>query len=560
VRRAQPEGRLTMGALAGWIAARRGAPEAHAVVPMLESLAHRVNGDAVEACIDAQRDREIVLAASFSDPASGISLSLDGAILNRDALRKELARYPLAAGSDAELLARAYQRWDKDVVRHLRGAFAFALWDGERGRLMLARDRFGEKPLYLREAEGTLYFGSELKALARAPGAAAEVDMAAVSDYLARGFVAGPRTLLKGVRKLAPGSYALWQFGRLRETRYWSPPDQEPLNPDVPADPVASFIERLEEAVQLRMQAQRPVGALLSGGFDSAAIVALMRKRAERVATFTAGFAEDKKSELAHAARIARHLGTQHHELVLASRDLVARLPELVARRDAPFSRPADAALYLLAEQAARSIGVALSGDGSDEILGGYRRHTFLRGFAPVPKRVEGLFVIPIESIENNASELREILYYEQSAWLPDNLLERTDRMTMAAALEVRAPFLDHRLAEYVSHLPDALRVRGLSTKWILRQADRRLLEGCRAQPRKAGFRIPVGELLRGEGRELLADQLRGAKSLTRAYYDAAVLDRCIDEHLAAKKNHGSLLWTLLNLEIWHRTHSAARG
>src|SRR6185503_18209776 len=169
VRRAHPPGGLTVGALAGWIHARRGAPEAHAVVPMLESLAHRVNvdgqsGDALEACIDTERDREIVLAASFSDAASGISLSLDGALLNREALRKELHRYSFGGESDAELLARAYQRWDKDVVRHLHGAFAFALWDGPRRRLMLARDRFGEKPLYLREAQGALYFGSQLKA------------------------------------------------------------------------------------------------------------------------------------------------------------------------------------------------------------------------------------------------------------------------------------------------------------------------------------------------------------------------------------------------------------
>jgi len=559
VRGAQSAHRL-MGALAGWIAARRGAPEAHAVLPMLESLAHRVNGEPLEACIDSERDREIVLGATFSDPASGISLSFDGAILNRDALRKELHRHAFSGESDAELLARAYQRWDKDVVRHLDGAFAFALWDGQRGRLLLARDRFGEKPLYLREAGDALYFGSELKTVACAPGARAEIDVGAVSDYLARGFVAGPRTLLKGVRKLAPGSYALWQFGRLREARYWTPPDLETFNPDVPADPVATFIERLDAAVQLRMRAHRPVGALLSGGFDSAAIVALMRKHSERVATFSAGFAEDKKSELARAARIAAHLGTTHHEIVLAQRDVLARLPELVARRGAPFSRPADVALYLFAAQAARSIGVALTGDGSDEILGGYGRHTFLRGFAPAPKRVAGLYVIPVEAPEAGPSELRKILYYEQIAWLPDNMLERTDRMTMAASLEVRAPFLDHRLAEYVSRLPDALRVRGLSTKWILRQADRRLLAGLRPQPRRAGFSIPVGELLRGEGRELLLDHLRGPGAQTRAYYDGAVLDRVMDEHLAAKRNHGGLLWTLLNLEIWQRTHSAAHG
>jgi asparagine synthase (glutamine-hydrolysing) len=311
------------------------------------------------------------------------------------------------------------------------------------------------------------------------------------------------------------------------------------------------------------MNGAERVGAFLSGGFDSAAIVALMKRHAGRIATFSAGFADDKRSELGAAATLAKHFGTEHHELVLKPRELLAELPRLVAGRDAPFCRPSDIALHLLARQAGRSVRVALSGDGGDEVLGGYRRHTFLRGFAPKHARPGGLFVLPVKSaseeveVEGKASALRRLLYYEQVGWLPDNLLERSDRMAAAASLELRAPFVDYRLAEYVSALPDAARVRGLTTKRILREADRRLLADAAVKPRKGGFRISLADSLRGETRDLL-DFLRGPASHVRAWCDGATLDRLLDEHLAVRKNHEEILWTLLNLEIWHRAHLKA--
>ncbi len=558
-----------MCGLAGW-ATTSTAPDVRALGSMVEALTHRNEGDSVCAVLDRQPRRNVVLAASLSDPASGLSAALDGAILNAAELRAQLAKrgYLFKGKTDVELLLRAYQQWDKEVVKQLRGAFAFALWDANKERLMLARDRFGQKPLYLHQAGAALTFASEVKALVRAPGVKAEVDVEAVGDYLAQRYVRGPRTLVAGVRKLSPGTYALWQFGALRETRYWSPPDGDPAGVKrAPEKPIDGFIERLDEAVQLHMESAQPVGALLSGGYDSAAIVALMKSHSEYVATFSAGFADDKRSELAKAARIAKHFGTQHHEIVLERRDVLANLRELVASRDAPFSRPADVALHLLARQAARKVKVALSGDGGDEILGGYRRHTFLRSLAPGMKKVNGLFVIPVADPkepapkEGRSSPLRRILYYEQVGWLADNLLERSDRVTAAASLELRAPFLDHRVAEYVSGLPDAARVRGWSTKWILRKADERLIAqaGINAgvKPAKAGFRIALGDLMRGEMRELVADHLRGPGCLTRAYYDGAVLDRMLDEHFAARRNHEEMLWTLLNLEIWHRILSA---
>jgi len=443
-----------------------------------------------------------------------------------------------------------------------------------------------------------LHFASQVKALVKSPGVSARPDPNAMRDYLAYRYVPGPRTLLAGIRKLAPGSYSLWQFGRLREVRYWFSPDKQPQALRTSADPVPEFTEKLDEAVRQRL----PAGVLLSGGLDSAALVALASKH-QKVTTFSAGFADDAGSELPSAARVAKQFGTEHHEIVLSPREVIARLPQAVAERDAPVSRPADVALYFIAAEVARHGGAraVLTGDGADEVLGGYRRYVAERygwGFRSLPTLL--MLAAPLAGsrprlrtalaslrtsdwreryvrwigAERNAllgktpagpvskeeppfdgdpraSSLRRGLYFDQSSWLPDNVLERTDRMTMAASLEARAPFLDHRLVEFVSTLPDELRVRGLATKWILRQAARPLLAGL--APRKAGFRIPVGAWLRSELREFLLDHLRGAGSLTRDYYDTAVLDRLLDQHLAGRRNHEEILWTLLNLEIWHR-------
>jgi asparagine synthase (glutamine-hydrolysing) len=591
-----------MGAIAGWVS-NEPRDEA-ALSPMLERLAHRA-GAQLSGFVDRRRNCQVVMGASLYDANSGVAVVLDGVISNRDELKGGLAKrgYGFAENTDAELLLRAYQYWDKDVIKHLRGAFAFAVWDGRKERLLLARDRFGEKPLYLREAGGTLYFASEAKALVTPE---AEVDLDAVWEHLACRYVPGPRTLLKGIRKLPPATYAMWQFRKLRETRYWVSPDQKPGSEAESStqDPVQGFIARLSESVKLCL----PGGVFLSGGVDSAAIVALATQNGAKVATFSAGFAEDKASELPAAAQAAKHFGTEHYELVLSKNQLFDRLPHLVTMRDAPLSRPSDVALHLLAVHAARVTPVVLTGEGGDEVLGGYRRHaaerfawafrglpTVLALLAPLAGSSAGLRAaaasLPIEdwrerslrwnggltrlererlsvavlkdpSLESfgadpEASPLRRLLYFEQMSSLPDNLLERSDRMAMAASVEARAPFLDHRLVEYVSALPDAQRVRGVSTKWILRRALAQLVPAGALSLKKGGW-LPGGSL-RGELSALARDHLTGPASLTRAWYEPKVLDKVLDEHDKGKKGHEELLWTLLNLEIWHRTQSPAR-
>jgi asparagine synthase (glutamine-hydrolysing) len=340
-----------------------------------------------------------------------------------------------------------------------------------------------------------------------------------------------------------------------------------------------------------------------------------MSRHNSMVKTFSVGFGEDSYSELAYAAEVAKHFGTQHHEIVVNHRDVIERLPKLVAFRDAPVSEPSDIPIHMLACEAARSVKMVLTGEGSDEILGGYPKHIaerFARGYQLLPGpfrhrlieplaralpyrfrriktavtnlniedwreryvrwfgalnrserdrlstlRLNGVHVLdapPFDS-DPSSSALRRILYFDQASWLPDNLLERGDRMTMAASIEARVPFLDHELAAFVSSLPDRYRVRGMRSKWILRQAGRELLPQRILTRPKVGFRVPVNEWFRGEMRDYLVEHLQSASSITRAYFDTSVLDQVMAEHLNGRQNHEKLLWSLLNLEVWHRQY-----
>jgi asparagine synthase (glutamine-hydrolysing) len=573
-----------MAGIAGWIAPARQPRDESRLAPMAASLAHRSRGEPLSGLVDTNERRQVVLGVSLRDEASGVALALDGGIANAAELRGQLARrgFHFSGESASEVLLRAYQYWDKDLVKQLRGAFAFALWDARKDRLILARDRFGEKPLYLHEAQGALYFASEPKALLQA-GVRAQADLGALWECLAHRYVPGPRTLFAGIRKLAPATYALWQFGKLREVRYWAAPDALPLSNGVrKEDSAQGLVASLDEA----LKGHAGSAVFLSGGIDSAVLVALMSREGAAPRTFSLGVEGDKASELPHAAKLAAHFGTQHQELTIAPRDLLASLQRAVALRDGPLARPSDLAVYRLASDTARSVRRVVTGDGCDEIFGGYRRYVAevngipARLFAPLlaplvsagrfdtlagPLKLNGwrqkIFSGPHapsvdEEPEEHNSRLRRALYADQAGWLPDQLLERTDRATMGASLEAGMPFLDHRVAEYASSLPDEQRVRGFTTKWVLRQAARRLLPPALRHRPKRGWRLDVAGWLRNDLRDFTLDHLRSGSSVTRQYYDAPALDRVVDDHLQGKKNYETLLWTLLNIEIWHRTYT----
>ena len=562
------------------------------------------------------------------DEAGDIHLVFNGEIYNFRELREELRTRGcvFSTNSDTEVLLRAYQTFGPRCVDHLHGMFAFAAWDARSETLILARDRFGKKPLFLMERGGAIAFASEIKALLAYDPQVREVDEGAVWEYLAYRYVPGPATLLRGIRKLPPGSWLEWRGGRSVEHVYYSPPDGRPREPKpVGADPVGAFLGLLDGAVERRMVSDVPFGAFLSGGIDSSAVVALMTRHSELpVSTFSVGFRESRYSELDYARTIARQFGTRHHELTISEDDVIAHLPEAVRYRDAPVAEPSDIPILLLSREAARSVKMVLTGEGSDEILGGYPKHVFERyadlyqripafvrdravwplvralpyrfrraktalanlGLHPWEDRMPRWFgaLSPAERAElaqglgdgsgdaerrgrgiqfdcvPGGSALRRILYFDQTSWLPDNLLERGDRMTMAASLEARMPFVDPELAAFVSALPDRYRVRGTRTKWILREAMRRILPKAILERPKVGFRVPVNEWFRGRMREYLCDHLTGPESATRKYYRRRELDRILAEHFNGRQNHEKLLWCLLNLEVWHRIYAAPRA
>jgi asparagine synthase (glutamine-hydrolysing) len=549
-----------------------------------------------------------------------IQIVFNGEIYNFPSLRAELIAqgYAFRTRSDTETILHAYEEWGPECIARLRGMFAFAIWDANRQRLLLARDRYGKKPLFLYQEDQLLVFASEIKAILEVPGVARRVDREALWDYFAYRYVPAPATLLAGIRKLMPGSYLLCDRGAVLERRYFVPDDGRPSAGNPPeGDPVSVFLEQLDEAVRVRMISDVPFGAFLSGGIDSSAVVAMMSRHAgQPVKTFSVGFAESAYSELGYARTIATEFHTDHHEMTVSQEHLMEHLPALVRYRDAPVAEPSDIPIYLLAREARRTVKMVLTGEGSDEFLGGYPKHLLERyvgAYQRVPAPVRGLLeplcrslpygfrraktavanlgladpcerlprwfgalsgserrrLTRLEAPLNHRpapwfdscagnSALRGILFFDQTSWLPDNLLERGDRMTMAASLEARMPFMDHQLAAFVSRLPDEWRVRGLTTKRILREAMRRVLPAAILERPKIGFRVPVNAWFRGSMRGYLTEHLLGADSRTRDYYQPQALRGYLEEHAHGRQNHEKLLWSLLSLEIWHREFGLA--
>jgi asparagine synthase (glutamine-hydrolysing) len=574
----------------------------------------------------AHRRLAIIDLATGQQPMSNkdgsVQIVFNGEIYNFQELREELIScgHVFRTRSDTETIVHAYEEWGPECVSRFRGMFAFAIWDANRERLFIARDRYGKKPLFICERNGLLLFASEIKAILAFPGIRATVDRAALWEYFSYRYVPAPATFFSGIRKLMPGTYLIAERGSVTETRYFWPADRTAFaGGDAPPNPAEDFLHRLEEAVRIRMISDVPFGAFLSGGIDSSAVVGLMSRHSNLpVKTFSVGFTESAYSELGYARTIANYFKTDHHELTVSQHDLMQHLPALVRSRDAPVSEPSDIPIYLLSVEAGRTVKMVLTGEGSDEFLGGYPKHVmerYVRAYQWFPEAVRnGLFVpmfrllpygfrraktavvnlglgesnerlprwfgaltnserrqllavqapgtrpnleIQFDTASGN-SLLRRILYFDQTSWLPDNLLERGDRMTMAASIEARMPFMDHELAAFVSGLSDDWRVHGRTTKRILRDAMLRLLPAQILERPKVGFRVPVNEWFRTTMKEYLRDHLLGSESRTYGYYQPQMLRRYVDEHMAGRQNHEKLLWSMLNLELWHREYGVS--
>lgn len=556
-------------------------------------------------------------AQPMSSEDGRFTLIFNGEIYNYVELRQELVGlgHRFRTNSDSEVLIEAYRAWQLDAIRRFRGMFGFALWDETEQRLILARDAFGKKPLFVGELEGGFVFGSEIESLIQFPGFRRDFDSEALGHYLLNRYVPGPSTFFRGLKKLPPGHYATWQSGTLTTTRYFSPPVSTSL-PDVKSfqDAISLFKQAFDEAVRIRMRSDAPFGAYLSGGIDSSAVVATMvRHSTEPVRTFSVGFRDPGYSELDHARVIARQFGTIHNELLVEPDSFLAHWPTAVLRRGAPVSETSDIPILLLSEMASRSVKMVLTGEGSDELMGGYPKHRaeqwiglyqwlmprllhdglihpLVRSLPYGMRRVKILALAAGERDLSNRmrlwfggtsvaeaeamlgrplsatppdvypyssglkSSLRRTLFFDQTSWLPDDLLERGDRMMMAGSIEGRMPFMDTELAGTIARFPDEFLTGGKGGKTVLRAAMDNILPPEILRRRKVGFRVPIGEWFRGPYRDFLQDMLVSESSSLAQVISAPKLRRLVTEHLSGRQNHEKVLWSLTNLELFLRT------
>jgi asparagine synthase (glutamine-hydrolysing) len=541
----------------------------------------------------------------------------NGEIYNYRSLREGLrARgHRFATGSDVEVLVHLYEEQGEAFLPELRGMFAFALWDAARRRLLLARDRFGIKPLYYADGPRCLLFGSELRALARHPSFSHELDLDALHAFLAFNSIPAPASIYGAARKLPAGHLLVAQDGGTEVRRYARPAPvaRERLRGEPPAVLAGELRERLRDSVRAHLVADVPVGVLLSGGVDSAALAALAaQETAEPVRTFSIGFRERSFDELALARKVARRYGTDHHELVLEP-DAAELLPRLAAAFDEPFGDSSALPTYLVSELAARHVKVVLSGEGGDELFGGYYTYVADRmaprlgrpaaALRPLVDRLPsssrkisleyrakrfaaGAALPPLERHhawkEIFSSEARALLLRDGeraadplNAWraryaetvgaeplhrlqdvdlgvyLVDDLLVKTDRASMAHSLEARVPYLDTAVSELALALPRELRVLGLSKKRLLRRAVEPLVPREIVHGRKRGFSIPAAAWLRGELEPFAREVLAPARIRAQGVFDPAAVTTLLDRHVARQADLSRQLWGLLAFGLW---------
>jgi asparagine synthase (glutamine-hydrolysing) len=541
----------------------------------------------------------------------------NGEIYNHEALHAELeaAGHVFRTRSDTEVLVHGWEQWGEGLFERLRGMFAVAIWDTRERRLLLARDRFGIKPLYWTAQRGTLSFASELKAL-RVLGIDEEIDADALEAYLAFNSIPHPLTIFRGTAKLPPGHLLSWTPGSDPRVSEWGrerPAPADALRTESLDDLAAETRERMRDSVRAHLVADVPVGVFLSGGVDSGTLTALAAELTPgRVKTFSIGFTEASFDELEQARLVARRYDTEHHELTLGvgGGRVTQLLPEIVAAFDEPFGDSSVLPTYLVSRLAAEHVKVCLSGEGGDELFGGY--YTYVANLmaprlAPLARLarpfVERLpsssrrisldykarrFVraAHLDAVERHhgfkeivAPELREQLLggrgphppadplgpwrehwaategaeelarvqeLDLNLYLPSDLLVKTDRASMAHSLEARVPFLDHHVAELALALPTAMKVRGRQKKRVLRRAMEPLLPREVVHGTKRGFSIPAAAWFRGE-LEPFAREVLGAARLV----DPAPALRLLDEHVARRDDHSRALWGLVSLELW---------
>jgi len=614
-----------MCGIAGYVS--RGAPAERRVAQLMcDQIQHRGPDDegfhADRNCAIGMRRLSIIDIAGGHQPISNEDSSVwvvfNGEIYNFQELRRSLMGkgHRFVTNSDTETIVHLYEEEGVAGISKLRGMFAYAIWDARQHKLLLARDRFGKKPLYYSEVRDGFYFGSEPKCL-RAAGVPMEMDPEAIRLYLQFGYVPDPWSAFAGMKKLRPGHWlTLDAAGNIETGSYWHPP--APCSDGVRGFSEAEACEEIrrvfDDSVRVRMIADVPLGAFLSGGIDSSLVVASMAMQSSLpVRTFAMGFEEGDFNELPYARLVAQKYGTEHHEEIVRP-DAVDLVPKLIRYFDEPFADASAIPTFLVSRFAAQSVKVVLSGDGGDEFFGGYpsffeaerarrldsiplwaravlsktadllpyaaRGKNLLRAVSrpnPLERYFESIsfsaynlrqrvlnreWVLPPTAaglravfgpaiLGDDAGIVSQAMHFEATAKLAGDILVKVDRMSMANSIEVRCPLLDHSLAEMANRIPNRLKmVNGRGKHILLKALGDRLPPELLTRP-KSGFGIPLADWLRGPLRSMLRDSLTSASFLSRGFTTAGRITEMIQEHESGRRDNSYFLWLLMILQLW---------
>ncbi|MFN2498998.1 MAG: asparagine synthase (glutamine-hydrolyzing) [Pyrinomonadaceae bacterium] len=547
----------------------------------------------------------------------------NGEIYNYLELRAQLEKlgHTFYTNSDTEAIVHAYDQYGKDCPKYLRGMFAFAIWDQRSQELFLARDRVGKKPILYAQVNGQFVFGSEFSALLQNPDIGKDIDFEALNHYLSFMCVPAPLTAYRDIRKLEPGHSLRYRKGEIEIERYWQPDFSQKLDIDE-HEAGEQAIRILRDAVKVRLMSEVPLGAFLSGGIDSSAVVALMSEESSApVKTFSIGFEEQDFSELHHARRVAEHVGADHHEFIVRP-DALEVLPILVEHYGEPYADSSAVPTYYVARETRKHVTVALNGDGGDETFAGYERYAAMRlaeRYHRIPAVLRDTFMrqaielmpssetkrgrmrdvkrfVAAASLPKTERYLRWVSVFDSQAkedlltenfrrrtqanpassiiepwfanangsgivdaalltdimtYLPNDLLVKVDIATMANSLEARSPFLDHHVIEFAASLPEKYKLRGLTTKYLLKRALRKLLPSENLDRRKMGFGVPIAHWFRGKLQPFLRETILSEAALKRGLFKPEVVKRLVELHTRSERDYSHQLWTLLMLELW---------
>ncbi|MBE9528374.1 MAG: asparagine synthase (glutamine-hydrolyzing) [Proteobacteria bacterium] len=547
-----------------------------------------------------------------------VYIVFNGETYNYNELRDDLIKkgHRFYTSTDTEAIVHLYEEYGEECVKYLRGMFAFAIWDKEKQLLFIARDRLGIKPLHYYDDGERFIFGSEIKSILQAPDVPRQMQPSALVKYLPFGYIPDPETIFKGICKLPPGHSLIYRRGKTQIKQYWNVEyKQEKVQKE------EFYIERLleimSEAVKMRLISEVPLGAFLSGGVDSSMVVALMaRQMSEPVKTFSIGFENQSFNELKYARMVAEQYGTDHHEEIV-NPDAESIILDLVRQFDEPFSDSSAIPTYYVSKMAKKAVTVVLSGDGGDELFGGYTHYlegnltrytnlipdflkrtvlmnlskvlpewspgiNTLRSIACneneliVRKYSRGLSTIHSEIFSKEVCEqvattdpsetilqyirqmkgndnLSKLQYLDTKTYLPCDILTKVDRTSMMVSLEARVPILDHHLVEFAATIPSELKIKGMDTKYIMKKAAERLLPKEVIYRPKQGFGVPMGSWIKRDWSDMAHELVLGDRAVKRNNFNPKFLKTVMTEHRSGRRDHNYIIWTLMMLELWYR-------